>query len=87
MQLKWVVQPGDVEIGVGKPLHIPCRADGSPEPSIEWTRVGSKGTEFVGPELRFSSISQHDAGYYECRAKNGVEEDLTSRIKLSVLGK
>ena len=85
--MKWVVQPGDIEIGVGKPLHVPCIAGGSPEPSIEWTRVGDEKTGFVGRELRFVSVSQQDAGYYECRAKNGVEKDLVARMKLNVLGK
>lgn len=38
-------------------------------------------------ELRFSSISPSDSGTYECRVSNGVEEDLVTRIKLTVKGK
>lgn len=75
-----------MEIAVGRPIHIPCLADGSPKPTIEWTKVGEEAA-FMRSELRFTSVSQQDAGYYECRAKNGVEKDLISKIKLIVLGK
>ena len=86
--MKWIVEPRDVEVAVGKQLHIPCVADGLPKPSIEWTRIGADNKpEIFGPELRFGSVGQQDAGMYECRARNGVEKDLISRTKLNVLGK
>lgn len=87
MQLKWVVEPSDVDIGLGKQLHVPCLADAVPKPTIEWTRLGQGRRDSIGNELRFDSVKQQDDGYYECRAKNGLEEDLVARIKLSVLGK
>jgi len=42
--------------------------------------------DFVGPELHFLSVREQDSGEYECRARNSVERDLVSRIKLRVLG-
>lgn len=87
VQLKWVVEPSDVEVGVGRQLHVDCSADSLPKPNIEWTKIGQDRRDLIGGELRFQSVSQQDAGYYECRARNGLEEDLVSRIKLSVLGK
>lgn len=74
---------------VKKAVHIPCLAEGVPKPNIEWRKISNSGTEdeILGSSLRFSSIEQKDAGYYECKASNGVEEDLRSRIRLDVLGK
>lgn len=83
VQLKWMAEPKDTEIGAGKPVHIACLAEGSPEPTIQWSKDGIP----VGSELRFVSVSQQDAGLYECRARNGADEDLVARIRLSVLGK
>lgn len=85
VQLKWTSEPNDIDIGVGKSAYIPCKAIGSPEPTIEWYRVGEK-SESLGSELRFTSVIQQDAGYYECRARNGQDEDLVARIKIGVLG-
>ena len=68
-----------------------CSADGQPAPKIEWTKLGAgnddEKSQYFGPELRFASISQSDAGFYECRARNGVEKDLVAKIKIDVLGK
>lgn len=83
-----MVEPKDVESGVGKQVFVPCSADGLPKPTVEWIKVnGEDGETFIGPELRFSGIGQNDSGFYECRAKNGLEKDLVSRIKVNVLGK
>ena len=84
--MKWVEKPSDSEAGVGKPVIVPCKAEGSPAPTIEWFKIDDE-VRLLGSELRFASVSQQDAGYYECRAKNGQDEELVSRMKLSVLGK
>lgn len=73
-------------VSVGSQLTIPCVADGSPKPTIEWLKVGDENNSF-GIELNFRSVGIEDAGYYECRAKNGLDKDLLARIKLDVLGK
>ena len=74
---------------VGRPFFVACSADGSPAPKIEWTKLDESGKKLhsVGSELRFDSIEQSDSGPYECRASNGVEHDLATRIQLEVLGK
>ena len=87
VQLKWSQRPKDVETSAGKPVYVACSADGQPAPKIEWTKVGDEKSQFFGPELRFASIGQSDAGFYECRARNGVEKDLVAKIKIDVLGK
>lgn len=88
VQLKWIAEPGDVEVPVGKSLMIPCAAGGGGSPTVSWSRLDEgRSSSFYGPELRFNPVKQDDAGYYECRASNGVDKDLVSRIKLNVLGK
>ena len=78
-----------METSAGKPVYVACSAEGQPVPRIEWTKVGedNRASQFFGPELRFNSIGQSDAGFYECRATNGAEKDLVARIKIDVLGK
>lgn len=88
MQLKWIEEPHDIEVGAGRPLDVPCSADGSPSPTIEWFRHGdSEEPKALGSYLRIYSVSPADAGLYECRAKNGAEPDLVARVKINVLGK
>lgn len=93
VQLKWVEEPkGELDVPVGKPVRVPCEATGQPSAKIEWTKlvasdISSKQAASLGPELRFGAITQDDSGLYECRASNGLEEDLVARIKLNVLGK
>ena len=78
-----------MRVPVGRPVHIPCLAEGNPVPKIEWRKIvaSNEEHEVLGANLRFSSIEQRDSGTYECRASNGIDEDLLSRITLDVLGK
>ena len=91
MQLKWIEEPpAELEARAGKPLHIPCRASGKPEPRMEWFKLGGDNHEsdqMLGAEFQFGALAQEDSGVYECRARNGVEKDLRARVKLDVLGK
>lgn len=89
VQLKWLVEPkGQLKVQVGRPLHVPCVADGQPAPRTTWTKLegDTPVATQLGHELRFNAIGQDDSGLYECRATNGVEEDLAARIRLDVLG-
>lgn len=89
VQLKWANEPQSIQVSAGKPLRVPCLAHGQPEPRMEWRRVdsGPGGGHLIGSDLYFDSVKPADAGEYECRATNGVEKDLVSRIKMDVLGK
>lgn len=92
VQLRWISEPkGSVNVPVGKPVHVQCSASGQPAARVTWTKLAGENqttnSRGYGSELRFSAISQHDSGLYECRAGNGVEKDLVSRIRVNVLGK
>jgi len=89
VHLKWIEEPpAALETRVGRQLLVPCKASGQPEPEISWTKLDQDKEQerFVG-ELIFNSITEKDAGTYECRARNRVETDLVSRTNLTVLGK
>ena len=73
-------------MSVGKGVHVPCKATGSPEAQIRWTKMDESNSQ-VGRELKFDSVTLKDAGVYECRASNGVEKDLIARVSLKVMGK
>lgn len=92
VQLKWLLEPkGILDVKVGRPLRVPCTANGQPPPKIDWIKLDDEsrttGRRTFGGSLEFNAIGQDDGGFYECRASNGVEKDLMSRIKLNVLGK
>ena len=89
MQLKWLKEPKDVQVSVGRrQLELVCDAEGFPAPKIEWTKVDDPNRQFGSSNvLHFNSVGQSEAGEYECRASNGVDSDLVKRIKLQVLGK
>ena len=83
------MEPQDVQAPVGSSVQISCSAEGSPKPTIEWTRKSDEGETIGFPQsdLQFSFLSQNDSGTYECRARNNLDKDLVRKIKLDVLGK
>ncbi|XP_059083282.1 fibroblast growth factor receptor-like 1 isoform X2 [Tigriopus californicus] len=62
-------------------IHIPCRANGKPEPKVQWLRYR---TEFQGPEplnhhsgmasLNINNAKQSHEGIYGCIARNRFGE-------------
>ncbi|XP_066592704.1 peroxidasin isoform X2 [Prorops nasuta] len=68
-------KPQDMEVEVGVIIEMPCRAEGIPEPVIQWKKDGSA---LEGPRQRISRAGSLylynttilDAGRYECSAVN-----------------
>lgn len=88
VQLKWIVEPQNVQVPANQRVHIACSADGAPKPTIEWRKMADSGdVKHLGSQLGFASIRPEDGGLYECRAKNGIEKDLVARIEVKVMGK
>ncbi|XP_034745247.1 roundabout homolog 1 isoform X3 [Etheostoma cragini] len=82
-----VHQPADVVVKVGNPATLSCRAEGNPEPSIEWLRNGQAVTadERSQPlvlsegSLFFLSVGegrrgQSHEGVYTCVARSSAGE-------------
>ncbi|KAG9508531.1 Contactin-1a, partial [Fragariocoptes setiger] len=86
--LKWKIKPKNRFDRVGASLSIDCQAAGQPEPTVRWTRLRSRSNiTIAGPVLHFPSLTQNDAGIYECVASNGVDKNLREVIELDVKGK
>ena len=93
-----VVADRSVVIGDSAELH--CVADGTPRPSVQWTRDGhqistastSSGSshanlalENAGQTLRVHSMQLVDIGAYQCHASNTAGND-TRQFLLNILG-
>uniref|UniRef100_A0A673WSB7 Ig-like domain-containing protein n=1 Tax=Salmo trutta TaxID=8032 RepID=A0A673WSB7_SALTR len=70
-----VHHPSDVVVKVGSPATLSCRADGTPEPSIDQSRVV--------PGRR----SQSHEGVYACMARNSAGKATSRNASLFIAGK
>ncbi len=80
----------------GTNVELVCHAEGSPPPTLTWTRKagnggmlpsieGEESPSLTTPTLRIPSVQRGDAGVYECEASNGVGEAATAQLKLQVI--
>ncbi|XP_019904244.2 roundabout homolog 1 isoform X2 [Esox lucius] len=95
-----VHHPSDVVVKVGSPATLSCRADGTPEPTIQWLRNGqplemakldSQSQPIVLPEgsLFFLSVtpgrrSQSHEGVYACMARNSAGKATSRNASLYI---
>ena len=68
------INPQYVQTSPGQRVSFTCEAEGSPQPSVTWSRSGGRplgyGVTVSGPRLDFSSVRPSDEGSYMCRASN-----------------
>uniref|UniRef100_H0VN85 Hemicentin 2 n=1 Tax=Cavia porcellus TaxID=10141 RepID=H0VN85_CAVPO len=64
---------------VGQPLELPCRASGSPAPTIQWLQNGRPAEELAGVRVASQGTTLHidhvelaHAGLFACQATNDV---------------
>eukprot|EP00092_Neocalanus_flemingeri_P009191 GFUD01009892.1.p1 GENE.GFUD01009892.1~~GFUD01009892.1.p1 ORF type:complete len:761 (+),score=236.03 GFUD01009892.1:117-2399(+) len=55
---------------IGSRVELSCEAEGTPPPSISWTKNGEPLPEAGGSTLIISSLSQEDVANYACNASN-----------------
>uniref|UniRef100_UPI003AAB9EC6 roundabout homolog 4 n=1 Tax=Centroberyx gerrardi TaxID=166262 RepID=UPI003AAB9EC6 len=95
-----VHHPSDVVVKVGSPATLSCRADGSPEPAIEWLRNGqpletdrrdgqSQPMVLSEGSLFFLSVSggrrgQSHEGVYACVARNSAGKATSRNASLYI---
>ena len=58
---------------VGQSVTLSCSADGRPEPTITWSKIGSALPSVDGGDLLLSSVKLADSGTYTCIASNDFE--------------
>ncbi|XP_052128533.1 roundabout homolog 2-like isoform X2 [Frankliniella occidentalis] len=91
----FTVRPSDVRVPLGSSVSFPCAAEGSPPPSVFWSREGSRLLMFPGSihgdisvsaegTLSMKSVSREDSGYFVCSALS-VAGSATERALLEVL--
>ncbi|XP_012372192.1 hemicentin-2 [Octodon degus] len=68
---------GQVTAIVGQPLELPCRASGSPVPTIQWLQNGSPAERLAGVRvssqgtlLHIDHVELGHAGLFACQATN-----------------
>lgn len=84
--------PKSYDIIIGNPVIIPCPAEGTPEPTIEWLKNGVRVTELIREgisilddgSLNFAMVTVNNNGAYKCIATN-VAGNITYQTKLTVL--
>ncbi|XP_039085354.1 hemicentin-2 [Hyaena hyaena] len=80
---------GQVTALTGQPLELPCRASGSPAPTLQWLQNGRPAEELAGAQVASGGTSLHikhvelgHAGLFACQATNeagtaGAEVELS----------
>lgn len=97
-----VHHPSDVVVRVGSPATLSCRAEGTPEPSIQWLRNGiplepekmeSQSRPIILHEgsLFFLSVmtgkkSLSHEAVYSCLARNSVGTAISRNASLHIAG-
>jgi len=87
------VQPqpssGQYTVREGSTMTLECLATGNPEPIITWKKESSvlpNGDKFMnGPAVQIDSVHRDHDGVYVCMADNGVGNQATANISLTVL--
>ncbi|XP_076306880.1 cell adhesion molecule Dscam1-like isoform X1 [Tachypleus tridentatus] len=97
---RWIDEPQDITISIGKKASIRCSASGYPKPEIHWKRnsgvvagdgfltIPNTGRVKMNKDgaLVIDSVVSEDAGYYTCQASTGVAADLNKTVLLTVRG-
>ncbi|XP_075046494.1 roundabout homolog 4 isoform X2 [Mixophyes fleayi] len=87
-----IEHPSDLVVRRDQPGTMYCRAEGNPEPSIEWRRNGeyvdlstSRSSLILGGSLFFYQIKgKSDEGVYTCLATNRLGTALSRNASLSI---
>lgn len=87
----FLLSPYPVIAHVGTSVELPCKAQGDPQPAIEWLKNGEPLTLdtthrlFPIGSLRLYNLTESDAGLYRCTASNEHGE-ISAHATLTVEG-
>lgn len=81
-------QGGTYTVQEGSSLKVVCQGEGDPAPTLSWKRLNSQMPASQNNQnsgsLQFSSISENDAGTYQCIAGNGFGQPAVDSIQILV---
>lgn len=90
----WIKEPQDTSVANEGMAVIDCEAAGYPQPTIKWRRLQGRTSTVLKTEGRYILANNgsliirpsqlNDSGSYECRASNGMANDLIRTISLTV---
>ena len=76
------VSPKDITVNETNTIAVSCDASGFPKPSLTWTKNGQVVSKLK--QLNIQSSNRSDAGMYVCTASNGVGQDKTAQVYITV---
>ncbi|KAK2901308.1 hypothetical protein QQF64_014494 [Cirrhinus molitorella] len=81
------VSSNNTLVKLGKHLEVTCHADGNPQPTISWWKLGKAEPELQSQnhKLIINNASWSQAGWYWCNASNDMGSQQTG-IKVTVVG-
>ncbi|XP_065347787.1 cell adhesion molecule Dscam2-like isoform X4 [Cloeon dipterum] len=95
---RWVVEPSDQNVVLGKSVALQCQADGFPKPTVTWKQaIGKQPGDYreIGyrsqrlrvmenGSLVIARAMEENEGYFLCQASNGIGAGLSKVIHLNV---
>ncbi|XP_067139978.1 cell adhesion molecule Dscam1-like [Centruroides vittatus] len=93
---RWKIEPKDTSVQEDGKAILDCSADGYPEPTIKWKKMGDGPNDYIPiqnvPHVQIAAnnslivmpaLKSH-TGFYLCSASSGFGSDLSKLIKLTV---
>lgn len=72
----------------GDDVTLSCSGEGTPEPTVTWTRLGKKMPDGSASrsetEIMYTKVTRKHEGTYKCTASNGSGNDASKTIKVVV---
>ncbi|KAL4609253.1 hypothetical protein GN956_G23447 [Arapaima gigas] len=77
--------PPSLEVLLGQPLSLTCRAHGNPPPTVTWRKGEAAVGQGLNGTLSFAAVTRETAGEYRCYTFN-TEGELEHSTRLRVKG-
>nr|XP_033773777.1 neurotrimin-like [Geotrypetes seraphini] len=76
----------NIAVNEGSNISLTCRAEGRPEPTINWRHLSPKAEGYMSEDeyLEITGITREQSGQYECSASNEVAAPDVRRVKVTV---
>ena len=80
-----LLPPLNLTADLFQPLNLTCHSSGNPEPVTTWYKDGKQIYNLTNT-LEFSELNLTNRGYYRCRVRNYLGEELSGTFLLNISG-